>query len=69
MKVIDYVMVPSPEDVFRLAYRHADASEPRPLGLVRAFAQGRPRLDVVARGDDEIRGNRVRSDFEQHIGR
>ena len=35
-----------------------ESARPRPC-----LAQGRPRFDVVARGDDEIRGNRVRGYF------
>ena len=46
-------LVSSPQDLLRLAYGEADAAEPRSLGGVGAFAQGRPRLDAFAGGHDE----------------
>ena len=63
------VPIPRPEFVLRLSHRHPDASEPRPLGRVRALAQGRPLGRELAHRDDDGRRDRVRRDLAEQVRR
>ena len=69
INVTQPIPIPRPQDLLGFAHRETDAAESRPLGRVRALAQGRPLGRELAHRDDDGRRDRVRRDLAEQVRR